>query len=174
MIGFTKRCIRDASGSVTIELALLAPVLATVIIGVADISIAYGRKLELEQAAQRAVEKVMQTTGDSTVAETLAEEAVCQVNGTNADGSCATGRITTGDVTVEYRLECVAGDGTRSPTTSEDVAEFDLLTCDEDERESRYLSVTVDDTYTPMFPLHWGTGGDGDYDLTATAGVRTQ
>ena len=174
MIRLCKHCIRDRRGSVTVELALLAPILATMVIGIADISIAYGQKLELEQAAQRAVEKVMQTTGSSTVAETLQDEAVCQVNGQNEDGTCATGRVTTADVTVGYRLECVAEDGSRTPTESDDVAEFDALTCDEDDREARSQTVTVVDTYTPMFPIHWGTGGDGDYDLTATAGVRTQ
>lgn len=165
---------RDSRGSVTVELALLAPILATMIIGVADISIAYGQKLELEQGAQRAIEKVMQTTGDATVGETLKEEAVCQVNGTNDDGSCATGRITTGDVTVGYRLECVDEGGTRTASESEDAAEFDQLECEEGTRAIRYLRVTVVDTYTPMFPIHWGTGDDGVYTLTAVAGVRTQ
>lgn len=174
MISFCKRCVLDRSGTVTVELALLAPILATMIIGIADISIAYGQKLELEQAAQRAVEKVMQTTGSSTVAETLAEEAVCQVNGTNEDDTCATGRITTGDVTVGYRLECIDEGGNRTPAESDDAAEFDALTCAEDEREARYLSVTVADTYTPMFPLyHFGVHDDG-FHLSATAGVRTQ
>ena len=53
---------REDRGAAVIELALIAPVLALLIIGVTDISIAYGRKLELEQAVQRSIEKVMQTT----------------------------------------------------------------------------------------------------------------
>ena len=174
MIGVGKRCADDSRGSVTVELALLAPILATMIIGVADISIAYGQKLELEQGAQRAIEKVMQTTGNTTVADTLQQEVVCQVNGTNDDGTCAAGRITTADVTVGYRLECVDEGGTRTSSESDDVAEFDALTCPEGDSEARYLNVTVVDTYTPMFPIYWGTGGDGDYDLSAIAGVRTQ
>ena len=174
MIGLCKRCLSDAGGSVTIELALLAPILATMIIGVIDVSIAYGQKLELEQGAQRAIEKVMQTTGDSTVADTLQEEAVCQINGTNDDGTCAIGRITPADVTVGYRLECVDEGGTRTPAEAETAEEFDALTCDEDEREARYLSVTVVDVYQPMFPMvHWGVHDDG-YHLSATAGVRTK
>ena len=44
---------REDRGAAVIELALIAPVLALLIIGVTDISIAYGRKLELEQAVQR-------------------------------------------------------------------------------------------------------------------------
>jgi hypothetical protein len=35
--------------------------------------------------------------------------------------------------------------------------------------------VTVTDTYTPMFPIHFaGLNADGTYHLSATAGMRTQ
>lgn len=169
-----KRIDSDSRGSVTVELALLAPILATMIIGVIDVSLAYGQKLELEQGAQRAIEKIMQTTGNTTVADTLKEEVVCQVNGANDDGTCATGDIATSDVSVGYRLECLDEGGTRTSQEEDVAADFDALTCGSDEREVRYMSVTVVDTYTPMFPIQWGTGGDGDYDLSATAGVRTQ
>ena len=54
---------RDARGTATIELAVFAPVLATLVIGVVDMSMAFGRKLSIEQAAQRSIEKVMRTTG---------------------------------------------------------------------------------------------------------------
>ena len=84
----------DSAGTAVIELALIAPVLALMIVGIADVSIAYGRRLELEQAVQRSIEKVMQTTGDTTVAGTIKKETVCQINGTNDDNSCATGRLT--------------------------------------------------------------------------------
>lgn len=174
MMRLPKCWIGDDRGTVTVELALLAPILATVIIGVADISIAYGQKLELEQGAQRAIEKIMQTTGDTTVADTLKQEVVCQVNGTNDDETCKTEPISAGDVTVGYRLECLDDGGNRTNQEADTATDFDALTCDEDEREVRYVSVTVVDTYVPMFPIHWGTGEDGDYDLTATAGVRTQ
>ncbi len=173
MIGWANALLRDRRGSVTVELALFAPILATLIVGVADISLAFGRKLEIEQASQRAIEKVMQTTGSATVADTIKLEAVCQVNGTDGDGDCTGGRLSEDDVTVTYRLECI-GDGSRTATESEDATAFDALTCGADEREARYLSVTVVDTYTPMFPIHWSTGDDGVYSLAATAGVRTQ
>src|SRR6476659_6639670 len=57
----------DQRGAAVIELAIAAPVLAMLVIGMSDITIAYGRELDLEQGAQRAIEKVMQTTGDQTV-----------------------------------------------------------------------------------------------------------
>jgi Flp pilus assembly protein TadG len=56
---FIRRPMRNLAsnqrGSVIIELAFIAPILATMIVGVVDLSAAYGRKLVLEQAAQRAV-----------------------------------------------------------------------------------------------------------------------
>ena len=110
MIGRLTKLFRDKSGTATIELALAAPVLAMMVIGVSDVSIAYGKKLELEQAAQRAMEKVMQTTGEKTPEDTIKYEAVCQYNGTDSSGKCIeTAPITTANVTVTYSLTC---DGT--------------------------------------------------------------
>lgn len=160
-------------GNATIELALIAPVLATMIIGIADLSTAFGRKLEIEQASQRAIEKVMQTTGDTTVESTIKNEAVCQVNGPGADGTCAAGRISSANVTVTYRLECTAG-GTRTETLSSSAAAFDALECGSGADEARYILATVTDTFTPMFPVYFGSASDGLYHLSTTAGVRVQ
>ena len=56
-------------------MALVVPFFATLIIGVVDLSRAYSAKLQLEQAAYRAVEKVQQyQISDSTVG-TLKTEA---------------------------------------------------------------------------------------------------
>jgi Flp pilus assembly protein TadG len=152
----------DERGAAVIELALVAPVLALMTVGVVDMSNAFSRKLQLEQAAQRSIEKIMQTTGNLTVEETIKQEAVCQVNGTNANGSCKTGLLTAADVTVTYRLECDAVQVT--PYTSK---------CTAGQKEARYISVTVASSYTPMFPLHFkGIGTDGKYKVEAVAGMR--
>jgi len=164
---------REERGAAIIELAMIAPVLALMIIGVTDISVAYGRRLELEQAVQRSIEKVMQTTGDTTVAGTIQKEAVCQVNGTNEDGTCATGRLTASDVTVVYRLECTTTAGVLSSQESADADTFDSFTCaNATDTQARYVMATAVETYTPMFKIHFGTGPDGVYNLSATAGVR--
>jgi len=166
---------REQRGAAIIELALIAPVLAVMIIGVTDISIAYGRRLELEQAVQRSIEKVMQTTGDTTVAGTIKKEAVCQVNGTNEDGTCAAGRLTTDDVTITYRLECTNTGGALTSQDTGDSDIFDAFTCpNPTDSEARYILANAVETYTPMFRVHFGTGPDGVYNLSATAGVRVQ
>jgi len=169
-----KHLARRNDGTATIELALLAPVLATLVIGVADVSIAVGRRLELEQAAHRAVEKQMQTTGDLTVEDTIKKEAVCQINGTLDDGTCDAGRISTSNVTVTYKLECTDTGGAIAAQESTVSTEFEAFTCDEDAGEipARYIEVAVTDSYTPLFNLHFGTGSDGIYQLEAKAGMR--
>src|SRR5438034_6328637 len=97
---------RNQRGAAVIELALVAPVLGLMVIGIVDLSNAFSHKLALEQGAQRAIERIMQTTASDTVENTLKSEVVCQVNGTNTNGTCKSGSITTSDVTVNYRLEC--------------------------------------------------------------------
>jgi len=160
MIRRLRQLARNRSGTAAIELALCAPILATMVIGVTDISIAYGKKLELEQAAQRAMEKVMQTTGEATPEDTIKIEAVCQYNGTDGDGACLPAPITTANVTVTYSLTC---DGAATDY---------LLDCVAGQAEVRYITTTVSDTHEPMFDLHFGTGSDGLYQLEGQAGVR--
>lgn len=166
-----RRLLREERGVAIIELALIAPMLAMVTIGVVDMSNAYSNKLALEQGAQRAIEKIMQTTQGQTVDDTLKTEAVCQVNGTNDDGSCKTSPLTTDDVSVSYRLECTNSDGTVVVKTGVDAADDCLTT----QKQAQYVSVTVTTKYSPMFPLHFsGIDADGTYHLSATAGMRTQ
>ena len=162
--------LRNDSGAVIVELALIAPIFAVLVVGVVDMSNAYSRKLGLEQGAQRAIEKIMQTTQDSTVEGTLQQEAVCQVNGMQSDGvTCNTSPITVNDVTVTDRLECTDADGTLHvmPDPTDD--------CASTQTQQRYISVSVQDKYTPMFPIHFSAlNSDGTYHLSATAGMRTQ
>ncbi len=176
---FAKRngLFADKRGAAVIELALVAPVLALTVIGIVDISNAYSRKLALEQGAQRAVEKIMQTTGTDTVENTLTTEAVCQVNGMNSDGTCKTSPITSSNVTVSWRLECTDSSGAITAQTSTDSATFDSYSCASGTvKEARYVQVALTDKYYPLFPIHFAsfTSSDGTYHLSATAGMRTE
>ena len=162
MIRLIRTLRSDDRGAAIIELAILAPFLALITMGVVDLSNGFGRKLRLEQAAQRSIEKVMQTTGTLTVEDTIAQEAVCQYNGVDDDGACNTAPLTTDHVTVEHRLEC---DGVE--TTDPD--------CTDDQVESRWIQVTVRDEFEPLFPLQLsGIDDGGKYELEAIAGMRTQ
>nr|WP_283938455.1 TadE family protein [Sphingomonas alba] len=155
----------DEDGAAIIELALVAPVLALLTIGTVDMANAFGSKLRLEQAAQRSIEKVMQTTGELTVEDTIANEAVCQYNGTNEDGTCKSAPLTTSDVTVTHRLEC---DGVLKETTATDDD------CPVGQKESRWIQVQVDYDYDPLFSYHFSAIDNGKYHITTIAGMRTE
>lgn len=170
----------DERGAAIIELALVAPMLALITVGVVDLSNAYSRKLALEQGAQRAIEKVMQTTELDTVENTLKTEAVCQVNGLNSNGTCKTSPISASNVTVTYRLECNNAGSIVSTQSDTDSAAFDNLDCNGTEKPQRYIEVKVTDSYQPMFRLHFlgykpASGGlAAGYQMQAVAGVRTE
>jgi Flp pilus assembly protein TadG len=166
--------VRNERGAAVIEMALVAPVLALCVIGIVDISNAYSKQLALEQGAQRAIEKIMNTTENATVESTLATEAVCQVNGMNANGSCKSTPITTSDVTVTWRLDCTVG-GTTTSQSSTSSATYDGWVAACAGRKVGYVSVTVNDKYSPLFPIHFASfnTSDNTYHLSSTAGTRT-
>lgn len=182
------RCIRvitQERGAAVIEMALIAPVLALATIGIVDISNAYSKKLALEQGAQRAIEKIMNTTESATVEATLANEVQCQVNGSTTTTSTSGGVTTTTTtcntsstqaITVTWRLDCTSSSGSVTTQTTTSSATYDTyLTQTCSGTKSGYVQVNVTDKYTPLFPIHFAsfTSGDGTYHIAATAGTRT-
>ena len=171
------RLFSSERGAAVIEMALIAPVLALGVIGIVDVSNAYSRKLALEQGAQRAVEKIMNTTENSTVESTLANEVRCQVNGSTTSGSTTTcNTSSTQNITVNWRLDCTTG-GTTTSTSTTSSATYDALVaaCISPATKAGYVQVTVTDKYSPLFPIHFAAfnTSDSTYHLAATAGVRT-
>jgi Flp pilus assembly protein TadG len=157
--------LREKRGTAIIEMAFVAPVIALMTVGVVDLSNGFSAKLRLEQAAQRSIEKVMQTTGVQSVEDTIISEAICQVNGTVANSAvCKTAPITAANVTVTHTLYC----GTSNvPSPGTDCAAGVV--------ESRWISVNIWDEYEPLFPIHFtGTDANGKYRIEATAGMRTE
>lgn len=182
------KVLADDRGAAIIELAIVAPVLAAAIIGIVDISNAYSKKLALEQAAQRAIEKIMNTTETSTVEATLANEAICQMNGqtstTAADSNgvmqttttCNSGETAASDVTVTWRQDCISSGGGVTTQTTTDSATYDAYAaCTGGATPARYVQVTVAGKYKPLFPLHFNgyVSSDDSYHISATAGTRT-
>ena len=148
---------------------------AAIAIGVIDLSNAFSRKLALEQGAQRAIEKIMQTTADTNVQARLTNEALCQVNGTNTDATCKTSSMTASNVTVSHRLECTDSAGTTTSRTSADAITFDSYLClPSDTKHGRYIQIALTDNYQAMFPVNFYGFTSGGYPITATAGMRTK
>jgi Flp pilus assembly protein TadG len=176
------KLLHDICGAAVIEMALVAPILALGVIGIVDVSNAYSRKLALEQGAQRAVEKIMQTTSYTTVENTLATEAICQVNGTTTTTSggtttttCNSSPINSSNVTVTWRLHCVDSSGHVTEQTSTNSATFDTYVCPSGTAsQAKYVQVALTDTYSPLFPIHFAAfnTSDNTYHLGAVAGMR--
>lgn len=172
------RLLTNTRGAAVIEMALIAPVLALGVIGIVDVSNAYSRKLALEQGAQRAIEKIMNTTETSTVEATLANEVQCQVNGSSTTSGATTCNTSpTQTITVTWRLDCTDSAGAVTTQTTTSSATYDGFTCAAGAvSQARYVQVNVTDKYSPLFPIHFGSSynsGDSTYHISATAGVRT-
>ncbi len=144
---------RDERGASMIEMALLTPVFVSMLVGMVDISRAYSAKLQLEQAAQRAVEKVQQYQTTESTYSTLQTEAATAAG------------VATSAVTIDYWLEC---NGTRQ-------AVYDSV-CPSGQTYVRYLTVSIQKMFTPMFGSRYfpNANADGTYTLTGVAGLRTQ
>lgn len=176
---------RSDDGAVAIELAIIAPVIAVMLIGVVDLTTAFNRKMELEQALHRSLEKIMNTTTFTTPSQTIREEVVAAVSG-----------VEVGDITVDYLLECdnviqaQSGDSadpldppvTEPTEVAEEPEPEDLGSeepdasagCEPTQVQRRYISATVTDEFEPFFPISkMGMAGTA-FTITAKAGMRVE
>ncbi|MEO7635260.1 MAG: TadE/TadG family type IV pilus assembly protein [Sphingomicrobium sp.] len=143
---------RDRRGAAVIELAIVAPIFATMLIGMVDIGRGYSMKLQLEQAAQRAIEKVMNGQADKSTAAALKTEAA------------TIAVVPETQVTVDFWLEC----------NSSRQASYDT-TCATGQITRRYLTVQISKAFAPMFSAKFmGSNADGTFTVVGKTGVRTQ
>jgi Flp pilus assembly protein TadG len=144
---------RDERGASIIELAMVMPFFAALIIGVVDLSRAFSTKLQLEQAAYRAIEKVQQYQTTESTYSALQNEAATAAG------------VPTANVTIDYWLEC---NGTRQTT-------YDM-SCTSGQTQARWITVDVQNDFSPMFRSRaWpGANTDGTITIHGKAGLRTQ
>ena len=143
----------DDRGASVVELALVVPIMASLLIGMVDLSRAYSHKLKLEQAAQRAIEKVQQyQTANSTYGTLQAEAAT------------AAG-VPTSNVAIDFWLEC---NGARQTNYNS--------VCPTGQVYARWIQVDVTGTFSPLFKSkrYPGANTDGTFTLHGIAGMRTQ
>lgn len=150
---------RDERGASIIEMAMVTPVLASLLIGMVDISRAYSAKLQLEQAAYRAIEKVQQYQATESTYDTLKTEAG------SAARAAGFSTVADSDVVVDFWLEC---NGTRQ-------SNYDTV-CGSGQAYARWVTVDIPGTFTPMFSSRlWpNANSDGTFTLHGKAGLRTQ
>lgn len=142
----------DQRGNSFVEMGLLMPILATLLVTTIDVSRAYSARLALEQAAQRAVEKIQIKDYVQTDKATMKSEAET-AGGT---GSSAT---------VTDWLQCGTS-STQLPYTD---------SCSSG-ASARFVKVVITKSYTPLFikAVFPNKNSDGTVTLKATAGIRVQ
>jgi len=148
------RAISDRRGTSAIEFALVAPVLALFAMGISDLALGLTRKYQLEQASYRVLELVTVGSLQSDYAYVKPEAALAA-------------NVPLANVEVKAWLECNGADH-----------DFDTP-CLEAEQTARFLTVTITDSYQPIFP--YGPLGkavaareDGAVPLTARSTIRIQ
>ena len=146
---------RHDRGAVAIELAVAAPVLAMMLIGLIDLSTSYSTKLRLEQIAQRTVEKVQATEFKPADAEDLEAEAQAAAEEAGFDGATAN---------VNYWMEC---DGA--------VASSFTTPCTDGQVVARYMEMDIQHTFAPVIAARFtNSNADGTMTVHGVAGVRFQ
>ena len=146
--------LQDERGASLIELALVAPLLAGLLMGMVDISRGYSEKLLLEQAAQRSIERAMQQQiASGNLVTTLETEAA----------AAAGVPVTAADA--DSWLECSADGVSWARTTSS--------TCSTT-YYARYVSVSVVKSFTPMFGGRYfpNANSNGAITITGKASMR--
>lgn len=148
-----RNLVADDRGTALVEMALATPFMAATLMGMVDLSRAYSDKLRLEQAAQVAIERVMNRQMTSTSYNTLKAEAA------SAAG------VAQSAVTIDFWLQC---DGTRQ--TNYDSS------CTGTQVQARYISIEVQKDFMPTFGTKYfpGANTDGSYTIRSKAGIRTQ
>jgi Flp pilus assembly pilin Flp len=146
----------DERGVGMIELALFAPIIAFMIIGITDVARAYSQKLMIEQAVYRALEKAAVGTVQTDYAFLKPEVA-------------AAAKVALDKVTLATWLEC---DGIRQPLFEGE--------CGQTQMVSRYVELGVTSQFKPTFRFGmmghslFKTGVGGTAPIKAKAAVRIQ
>jgi Flp pilus assembly protein TadG len=159
MTRLVRSLARDERGATLIEMAMVAPVFASLLIGMVDISRAYSAKLRLEQAAYRAIEKVQQYQTTTSTYSTLQSEAV------SAAVESGFTSVTASDVAIDYWLDC---NGVRQSSYN--------TSCSGSDTQVRWITVDITAKFRPMFGSRFfpRANTDGTYTLHGKAGLRTQ
>lgn len=157
---FAVRRLRESSaGASMVELALAAPFLATLLLGMVELSRAYSDRLFLEQAAQRTIEKIEQQRSVSSDYSTMASEAATAAG------------VAANQVTIHYWLEC---NGAKQ-APQDDTSVFSTGCPNATDVYARYVTVHIEKNFTPIFSTKYlGANNDGTYTLTADSGIRVQ
>lgn len=140
----------NKKGTSFVELALVAPVLMMLVLGIGDLGYGYSKRYFLQQALNRTIEMGQLGSASGNYDHLKPEIA-------------AAAEVPESNVTLERWLEC---DNVRRDITA---------SCDPGQRVARYLSLAVWKSHTPLFGTAGYTGvqADGTIRMEAMASLRT-
>lgn len=121
---------RQDGGNATIELALVAPVLLTMALGVIDLAMGFSHKMQMQHYAQVGADYVVATLETNPQASDVKDEVA------NASG------LDKGKISISEWVEC---DGVKNPNETQ-CAKIDAL-------QYNFMQIDVSDTYQPMLDI---------------------
>ena len=141
----------DTRGASIIELAIVAPVLGVMLVGVVELSRGWSERYFLQQAVNRTLELAQVGTMGSDYTYIIPEAA---------DAA----RVPASNVTLDQWLEC---DTTRKAYTS---------SCDPGQRVSRYIKLSISSSFKPLFgtAIFADVQADGSFLIKANGSLRVQ
>jgi Flp pilus assembly protein TadG len=158
-----RRLLASERGSSLVEVALLAPFLGMLVVGISDLGQGYAEVLRVRQAAHRALELGM--VKPATLNRTTNEVDYSYIKSQAAEAA----GVPESNVTLTPRLEC---NGTeKTPYSANCTAGQDM---------ARYLQLAISSSYRPSFgwgPLgrnFAGAAADGSVPINVNVAVRIQ
>jgi uncharacterized membrane protein len=150
MLQFWTKVRSDEHGAVLIETAIIAPVLLIMSIGAYDVSRGVARQTELQEVTAEFAAIAM-------ARETVGQAELDQMK----DIAVASAGIDEDAITISENVKCGTAPDLQIPT-------YD---CPGDEEQSRILTISINDTYTPS----WTSFGVGQpINLSVTRSVQIQ
>lgn len=143
------RWLRDERGSMAIETALIAPVLATMALGTFEVSNIVSREQQLQSASNEASEVILAAAGGSGISSDSLEQIL--ESSLNLQAS---------QLTITPRYRC--GSATQVSSTTP--------TCATDTQLYTYVHLQLTDTYSPMW-TRFGVGRAIAYDVQRTVQI---
>ncbi|HZG07449.1 MAG TPA: TadE/TadG family type IV pilus assembly protein [Allosphingosinicella sp.] len=148
--------LRDARGVSAVELALIMPFIALMIVGITDLGRGFSAHIALQQAIQRTLERAMVGTVQTDYSHLRTEAATAA-------------KIPVERVTLDAWLEC-----NQSRQSSFEGS------CEEGQMVSRYVRISARADFKPSFRYAFlgvrlfQTSSNGMAELNATSAVRVQ
>ena len=179
------RLLRDQRGTSVIELAIVAPVLSLLAMGIIDLSNGFARRLEMIEAVDRTLEKLAaQDFKIPTVIISPATASAPAQTGPSfsaliADAAAAA-RVPASAVTITRWLEC---DGVEAASFTADCPNRSTAGCNVADPPAslncrpiiaRYVQIRIDSAFRPMFGRIVAPRPDGTYPLSVEAALRIQ